>query len=101
MRGTGASNPLHFPKIEHRSALDDMYDAATVADCRRSLEASADLSQYTTEAAAHDIDAIRAALGYPKIDLMGMSYGTFLEQAYIKLYPSLVRAAVLIASPCC
>jgi pimeloyl-ACP methyl ester carboxylesterase len=97
-RGTGQSNPLHCPKTENRSALGDMWISANVTACRRDLEARADLGQYTTDAAARDVDAIRSALGWPKIDLMGLSYGTMLAQAYLKLYPDRVRAAALMGS---
>ncbi|MGH7023556.1 MAG: alpha/beta hydrolase [Caulobacteraceae bacterium] len=97
-RGTGASAPLHCPALERRSALESMYPPDLVAGCRRALEPRADLAQYTTLAAARDLDAIRAALGYSKVDLAGLSYGTMLAQAYMKLYPARVRAAALIGT---
>jgi len=98
MRGTGASNPLHCPKTESRLPLADMWNAADETACRRDLQQRADLSQYTTEAAARDVDAIRQALGFDKIDLMALSYGTYLAQAYMKLYPAHVRAVALMGS---
>ncbi len=98
MRGTGGSNPLHCPKTENRSPLADMWNLADETACRRALETKADLTQYTTAAAAHDVDAIRQALGFDKIDLMALSYGTYLAQAYIKLYPDHVRAVALMGS---
>jgi pimeloyl-ACP methyl ester carboxylesterase len=98
MRGTGQSGALHCPKTEQRSALADVWTAADVTECRRELEAKADLSKYSTEAAARDVDALRAALGYDKIDLAALSYGTWLAQAYMKLYPARVRAAALIGT---
>lgn len=98
MRGTGASNPLHCPKTETRSLLGEMWIAADETACRHELERRADLTQYTTEAAAHDVDAIRQALGFEKADLMALSYGTYLAQAYMKLYPAHVRAMALIGS---
>ena len=97
-RGTGQSAPLHCPEIENRPALAEMYSASAVLGCRRTLEAHANLAQYTTANSARDLDAIRAALGYEKVDLMGLSYGTQLGQAYMKLYPSRVRAAAFIGS---
>ncbi|HXU99260.1 MAG TPA: alpha/beta fold hydrolase [Caulobacteraceae bacterium] len=97
-RGTGASAPLHCAETEQRQATEDMWPAALVTACRRRLEAEADLAQYTTAASAHDVDAIRAALGYSRVDLMGLSYGTMLGQAYMKLYPKRVRAAAFIGS---
>jgi pimeloyl-ACP methyl ester carboxylesterase len=75
-----------------------MYPPAEVAACARELSTRADLRQYTTESAAHDIDAVRAVLGYARVDLMGLSYGTILAQAYMKLYPERVRTAALMGT---
>ncbi|NER12459.1 alpha/beta fold hydrolase [Leptobacterium flavescens] len=55
-----------------------------------------DLEGYTTTENATDIDALRKALGYDKISLLGFSYGTHLGQAYIKYYGKHVENAVLI-----
>jgi pimeloyl-ACP methyl ester carboxylesterase len=42
-----------------------------------------------------DIDAIRAALGEPKLTFYGISYGTLMGQQYAQLFPQRVRAMVL------
>ncbi len=55
-----------------------------------------DLNGYTTIENANDIDALRQALGYDKINLFGFSYGTHLGQAYIKYYEDYVENAVLV-----
>jgi pimeloyl-ACP methyl ester carboxylesterase len=59
------------------------------------------LSAYTTEAAARDIEQVRQALGYGKVNVWGGSYGTRLAQAYARLYPASVRALALdgVAAP--
>jgi pimeloyl-ACP methyl ester carboxylesterase len=97
-RGTGESNALHCPATEHRSPLADEWRAADVVACRRALEARADLAQYSTESSARDLEALRQALGADKIDLAALSYGTWLAQAYMKLYPECVRSAALIGT---
>ena len=97
-RGTGGSGALHCPAIERQSPLADLWTAADVLACRRALTARADLSQYTTLAAARDLDAVRAALGYDKVDLASLSYGTILAQAYMDLYPDHVRSVAMIGS---
>jgi pimeloyl-ACP methyl ester carboxylesterase len=94
-RGTGASNPLRCAALEHRHPLEDMYSARDVADCLEGLK-PADLSAYSTEAAAQDIDRVRTALGYKTIDIWALSYGTRLAQEYIKRYPDKVHRAVLV-----
>lgn len=94
-RGTGASNPLRCPELEKRGPLVDMYPPDEVKACREALEKTADLTQYSTERAAEDVDAIRRALGYERIDLWAISYGTRLAQVYMKRYPSHVRRVLL------
>jgi len=96
-RGTGKSNPLH---CEHDSSpqsfLDEMYPVKYVTECRDALEKRADLSQYSTPIAADDLDDVRAALGYEKISLFGLSYGTRAALVYMRQHPSHVRSAVLM-----
>ncbi|HEV8431797.1 MAG TPA: alpha/beta fold hydrolase [Thermoanaerobaculia bacterium] len=94
-RGTGRSNPLHCPELEKRGPLVEMYPADEVKACREALEKTADLTQYSSERAADDVEAVRRALGYEKIDLAGLSYGTRLAQVYMKRYPSRVRRVLL------
>ncbi len=50
---------------------------------------------YTTAAAMRDLDQARAALGYDKINLYGMSYGVTAAQVYMRMFPEHFRAAVL------
>lgn len=52
-------------------------------------------ADYTTANAARDIEHVRVALGYDKINLWGASYGTRLAQAYARAYPKAVRSIVL------
>ncbi len=97
-RGTGGSGALNCPKIERQSPLADPWTAVDVQSCRRVLATHADLAQYSTVAAARDLDAVRSALGYEKVDLAGLSYGTMLAQTYMDLYPGHVRSVALIGS---
>jgi pimeloyl-ACP methyl ester carboxylesterase len=97
-RGTGSSHPLRCPEIESESPLSPMYPVDAVRRCRHVLERDADLSQYTTGNSATDLDAVRAALGYSKIDLSALSYGTRLAIVYMRLYPQHVRSAALIGT---
>lgn len=50
---------------------------------------------YTTAEIADDIDAIRAKLRIPKLDLLGQSYGTYLMAVYAQRHPGRVRSIVL------
>lgn len=101
MRGTGESNALRCPAIEDRLRAEPeapLYPPELVADCARALSERADLALYSTANAARDIDAVRAALGYERIDLNAISYGTTLALRYIQDFPERVRSAVLVAT---
>jgi pimeloyl-ACP methyl ester carboxylesterase len=56
-----------------------------------------DATQYGTRMAINDLDAVRAALGYRQLDVIGSSYGATAAQVYAKLHPSSVRVLVLVA----
>jgi pimeloyl-ACP methyl ester carboxylesterase len=53
------------------------------------------LPHLTTEDSVRDMDAIRAALGQPKISYLGYSYGTYLGAVYATLFPDRVKRLVL------
>ncbi|SDY46062.1 alpha/beta hydrolase fold [Micromonospora pattaloongensis] len=53
------------------------------------------LRLYSTEQAARDMDAVRAAVGDDKLTYLGYSYGTLLGAVYAQLFPRNVRAFVL------
>lgn len=63
--------------------------------CRDRLAKRADLTRYTTPLDVEDLDALRRALGYDKIDIYGASYGTRVATAYIHAHGDHVRAALL------
>jgi pimeloyl-ACP methyl ester carboxylesterase len=94
-RGTGKSNPLvcDYPE-EWRQPADPLplLKRAT-AECLAKLGQRARF--YTTSIAVRDLDAVRAALGYPQIDLYGGSYGTRVAELYMRRYPAHTHAVIL------
>jgi pimeloyl-ACP methyl ester carboxylesterase len=97
-RGTGRSNSLFCPRdveASPASSFGHIFDPAWVRQCRGQLTALADVTQYTTDFAADDLDDVRAALGYQRIRIYGGSYGTRLAQAYLARYASRTDAVVL------
>jgi len=66
-----------------------------VRDCLSAF--GGDMNQYGTRAAMDDLNAVRAALGYRQLDVIGSSYGATAAQVYVKLHPSSVRTLILIA----
>ncbi|MBK7590948.1 MAG: alpha/beta fold hydrolase [Betaproteobacteria bacterium] len=98
-RGTGRSAPLDCAAFQPEDDLEAAFDRDPVGkarECLRELAATGvDLAQYTTEAWVADIDAVRAALGYPQVNLWGGSYGTRVALAYLRRHPDRVRSMVL------
>jgi pimeloyl-ACP methyl ester carboxylesterase len=98
-RGTGRSAPLSCSEdVQIGNPLLPTLDVAAVAKCRDRLAAHADLSRYSTADAVADADAVRAALGHDRIDLLGLSYGTRVAQEYLRAHADRVRAAALLGS---
>jgi pimeloyl-ACP methyl ester carboxylesterase len=95
-RGTGGSHPLDC-KDEAEASLEKHLapelDLAATRSCREQLDA--DPSLYTTDLAMDDLDDVRAALGYERINLWGGSYGTRAALVYLRQHPDQVRSLVL------
>jgi pimeloyl-ACP methyl ester carboxylesterase len=98
-RGTGGSHPLNCDLLDRGDGLQrllgDFFPIEAVRRCKAALEKDADLKLYTTPIAMDDLDDVRAALGYGRINLAGGSYGTRAALVYMKRHPNHVRAAVL------
>ena len=100
-RGTGHSAPLQCdtptPEENLARALDRARLVAALDACRSRLEKLpwGDLRFYTTTIAMADADAVRAALGAERVDLMGISYGTRAALEYLRVYPDHVRRVVI------
>ena len=97
-RGTGRSNGLECPELAAVKPTEPMLPPAAVERCRDSLKPRADLRFYGTADAVADLDDVRRALGYAKIDIFGMSYGTTVALRYMRRFPDRVRAAVLMGT---
>lgn len=98
-RGTGGSNPLDCPAKANRSpeeVLAPRPDGWTL-ECRRALEERADLRKYTSPYAADDLEAVRRALGYERINLYGGSYGSREAFEYMRRHPGHLRAGAVFA----
>jgi pimeloyl-ACP methyl ester carboxylesterase len=89
-RGTGNSDYLSCSGLDEGTAAGALRTAVQL--CLASFGTAA--SHFTTAAAAHDLDYVRSALGYKKIDLYGVSYGVSLGLAYLQRYGAHVRSAV-------
>lgn len=97
-RGTGGSHPLNcefYNPDDMQSYLGYFFPLDDIRKCRKQLELKAELKLYTTSIAMDDIDEVRAALGYEKINLFGGSYGTRAALTFLKRHPQHVRTATL------
>jgi pimeloyl-ACP methyl ester carboxylesterase len=97
-RGTGGSNPLECDvstDVTNENFRNEARFRESVRNCRKALESKADLHYYTTPFAMDDLDDIRKWLGYPKLNLYGVSYGTKAATVYVRQHPENVRSIVM------
>ena len=105
-RGTGSSNALDCPKLSEQTldasntelelmAEDPQRARQLLRDCLAEIGNKADPQFYTTTDATQDLEAVRQALGSPRLNLVGISYGTRVAQQYAARFPGSVRSIVL------
>jgi pimeloyl-ACP methyl ester carboxylesterase len=98
-RGTGKSNPLQCysrgDPNDMRGYFAEGLTTELLKTCRAELEKNADLRLYTTTIAMADLDDVRKALGYDKINVYGGSYGATAALSYLNFYPQHVRTVTV------
>lgn len=77
--------------------LKGQFDPPTVRACRDDLAWRFDLSQYHTMAWVEDIDEVRRALGYERINIVSGSFGTYTAQQYLRRHGAHVRTVYLLS----
>jgi pimeloyl-ACP methyl ester carboxylesterase len=96
-RGTGDSRPLECEPVPPDAPLsrqfDDTFPEQAYRECLAGYDA--DVRLYTTPIAMDDLDEVRAALGYEKLNLWGVSYGTRAALVYLRQHPERVRTVIL------
>ncbi len=94
-RGTGASAPLD---CDYPQGWEDGGDSLPqLRELTRACLAKwgPRVRFYTSRVAVGDLEAVRQALGYPRIALYGSSYGTRVAQLYMRRHPAQTAAVVL------
>jgi len=98
-RGTGRSAPLscNYPddwQSDWRDVAEEMprLRQATLTCLAKFGDR---VRYYTSSVAVGDLDEVRAALGYARIDLYASSYGTRVAELYMRRYPQWTHAVVL------
>lgn len=104
-RGVGRSLPaLACPEVNALTARDDLQSNAAISEaftkalvgCGETLrKAGVDLAAYRASESALDVEFVRRALGYDRINLYGASYGTRLAQEVMRRAPASLRAVIL------
>ena len=89
LRGTGHSQALDCRDLQAGRGPDEL----GVASCAQQLGDS--FVSYRTSASADDVDDVRRALGFERIDLYGDSYGTYLAESYAFRHGETLDALVL------
>ncbi len=98
-RGTGGDNRLDCELAASdenlQGYLDPLFNLDNFRVCLEELQKNFDLTMYSTCLAADDLNDLRLALGYDKINLTGTSYGTRAALVYMRRHPETVRSAIL------
>lgn len=99
-RGTGGSNRLACSLRDPndvQAVIGETVSMENIRACRDTLAKTADLTQYTTNNAMDDLDDVRRAMGFDKINLFGDSYGTRAALVYLRRHGEHVRTITLEA----
>ena len=100
-RGTGASATLDCEFDD--DIVEGSYSVElTIEYTRQCLgQLPHDPRFFTTSVAVRDLEAVREALGYPQLNLYGVSYGSRVAQHFARRYPESVRTIILdgVAAP--
>jgi pimeloyl-ACP methyl ester carboxylesterase len=94
-RGTGSSSRMACDfgddVVEGQFSTEQILQLTR--DCLDALPH--DPRYFTTSVAVADLEAARQALGYPQLNVYGVSYGTRVAQHFARRYPESVRSIVL------
>lgn len=90
----GPAMPGGSPGLQQEPADRGFLDRVEACAARLIAEGH-DLAAYTTQASAEDLDLVRRALGYERVNLYGTSYGARLAIQAARVRPETLRSLVL------
>jgi pimeloyl-ACP methyl ester carboxylesterase len=95
-RGTGSSHPLD---CEVPDALEEHFRDDSFVDIAAKCVAKLGVApgHYSTASAADDLEDVRVALGYDRINVLGSSYGSRLALTFAQRHPTSLRSMILDA----
>jgi len=95
-RGTGKSHPLECDENTASNVYEIIPEDFSTQELKECIaQFKGDLSQYNSENAIRDFDAVRDALGHEKIHIYGGSYGTRAGLVYMRMFPDSLKSVVL------
>ncbi|MEJ2054783.1 MAG: alpha/beta hydrolase [Calditrichaceae bacterium] len=107
-RGVDGSSVLDCPEVADafENGCDDLLSEQSLREigeawtqCYSRLESSGvDLNGYTIPETVEDLEAVRKALGYDRINLISESYGTRIAYIYGLMHPESIHRSVMIAA---
>jgi pimeloyl-ACP methyl ester carboxylesterase len=92
-RGEGRSEAIDCRQLQRIETSDAAALQRALGACGAQLGDAAD--DYGAADVADDVDAVRAALGYERINFYGQSYGTIHGQAYALRHATHLRSLIL------
>ncbi len=104
-RGVDGSTVLDCPEVADAVKTDDPLSehslqtmaAAWRASAQRLISQGIDLDGYTMLEVIEDCEAVRKALGYERINLLGESYGTRITYLYGLKHPGSIKRSVMVS----
>ena len=94
-RGTGESSTMDC-EFDDDIVEGDYSTELTIKYTRQCLDSLPHDSRFfTTSVAVRDLDAVREALGYPALNLYGISYGSRVAQHYARQFPDNTRTIII------
>ncbi len=106
-RGTEFAKPSLFCQQYYNESIRQLNEDLSTADSNQRAQAALkachdqwvsqgiDLSAYNSLENAADVNSLREALGYAKINLYGVSYGTLLALHVLRQYPQGLRSVII------
>ncbi len=94
-RGTGRSAPLPCTEAQDYEDAADALPKFLAATRACLAKYGPGVRFYTSSVAVRDLDAVRAALGYARVDLYGSSYGTRMAELYMRRFAERTEAVIL------
>ena len=89
----GALAPFAFPYTTAEENTERSLDNALAHAC--ATHGGAILGHMSTADVARDMDSIRAAMGDARLNYLGFSYGSYLGQTYVNMFPGHARSIVI------